>query len=257
VVVLVIAELDELAFQCLSRVELSMRGHESGTDSHDEGSPGGGGYNSALLNPVTTPDGLLHHVDHSLSSSNSLGGSGGSSRLNTIEQYLMKTEEGLHSHSRGALLRNSNDEQNINSVARDSQILHHPSPANIHEMVTLSLSRREYEAYLTFDYCIVRFNFVSMLLPLMNAKITGSNCGEESLFRVSEIGMFALMITRVLLNVYVDTMLTRHSKRSLLEYICNMCCSLLEHSLPCVGYVALMYLVFVDIFKPPMDDGGR
>src|SRR5690606_17579111 len=146
------------------------------------------------------------HHHHSLSSStatvNVSHGKGGSRHHNTIEQYLLKTEEGLQSQSRMA--RNSAGDHNINSsmMVRDSQILYHHSPANIHEMVTLRLTRREYDAYLTFDYFMVRLNFIAMLLPLLNAKITGANCGRDSLYRVSELGMFALMTSRVLLNVY-------------------------------------------------------
>lgn len=233
VVVLVIAELDELAFKCLARIEEPSSDHDQ--DHH---------VPVSVLRTPLTAEGREYH---SVNSSNS----------HAIEQYLLKTEEGLQGEQAARIpIHQSTDESSVQSnVLRQSLLqFHHSSPQSIQEMSTLRLSQREYEAYLNFDFWIVRCNFISMLLPLMNAKITGSNCGEHSLFRVSEIGMFSLMSTRILLNVYVDFILTRNRSKSLSDRVVHFVGSLFENALPCVAYVALMYLVFVEEFKPNEDD---
>jgi hypothetical protein len=95
-----------------------------------------------------------------------------------------------------------------------------------------------------------------MVLPLVHAKISGVHCGEGSRFRVSEIVMFTLLSSRVALNVYVDILLVNFARKrsSPFSMFRHVIWSLLEHSLPCVGYLAIMYMVFVRQLKPPLDD---
>ena len=65
-------------------------------------------------------------------------------------------------------------------------------------------SSSEYDAYLAYDYLIIRLNCIMMLLPLLNGKITGNNCSENSVYRVSELAMFGLFAIRVFLNIGFD-----------------------------------------------------
>lgn len=58
----------------------------------------------------------------------------------------------------------------------------------IHEYVDLYLTQIEKEAFELYDYYLVRLNFLSIILPLCHGKLTGSNCSENSFIRVSEIG---------------------------------------------------------------------
>jgi hypothetical protein len=78
----------------------------------------------------------------------------------------------------------------------------------------LSLSR---SVYLFYDYYILRLHYLAVVLPQLNGELTGRTCSEQSVYRVSEIGMFALFLI-------------------------------------CFIYPFLMYYVFVVKLKPTLDD---
>ena len=207
VIVLVIAELDELVFKSIVRIEL---------EEHDPA--------------------------HKQS-------------FDVTEEEAEKHEE----QDRHSLIPAFLPSVDIEASIRPSvfQHRHHDSPENIKEMISLSLNPTEYEVYTIFDYFIVRLNFVMMLLPLLNGKITGHNCSENSLFRVSEIAMCGLFCIRILLNIFIDVKLQVNrgkwqnwTDKSYFSLTPLVLWSLLEHSIPCVAYVALMYYVLVRELKP-------
>ena len=139
---------------------------------------------------------------------------------------------------------------------RPTLMLQYENPKDIHEMCALSLTPREHRAYLRYDFWVLRATFLSMLLPMVHSKLTGVHCGEGSRYRASEIVMCCLMGTRVLLNICIDLSLVNFKKKhaSPFSVFRHVIWSLLEHGLPCIGYVMLMYFIFVEHLKPPLDD---
>ena len=124
----------------------------------------------------------------------------------------------------------------------------HPHPL-------LGLTKRESRLVGTFSFLALKLNAVAMLGPLLVGKLTGAHCSERSFFRVSEIGMFLLMLSRVGLSVVMDHIHTQGRRGGgVWERACFLVGSLVEHCVPCLLYTALMYLVFVRMLKPPTDD---
>lgn len=201
VVVLVIAEIDELAFWCLKKTVLSN--HDP---SHTHGKIDA---EVTVYDPLSTSD-----VE------------------NTSLPPVSASLSSLSSH----LIDNGED---VN------QGIH------LSEATELTLSEVEKDAFLIYDYWILRLNCLSMIIPLTRGKLTGHNCSESSVIRVSEIGMIALLSTRMLLNVFLDLYISR--RKFSLASIRHGLWSLLEHGIPCLLYVFLMYAVFVEAFKPPTD----
>lgn len=128
-------------------------------------------------------------------------------------------------------------------------------PKNIRSMTKLYLNPDERNAIKLFDTIILRLNIISMLVPLMLGKLTGRNCSTHSRFRVSEIGMLFLMLSRVLVNTFIDVYLDRAWRNeTLLQRIIRVVSSFAEHALPCLIYVVIEYYLFVDFLKAPTDD---
>lgn len=275
VVVLLIAELDELVFLCIQKSEVSENfdrkrqsfdekflddeNHERvslRSNSHgSEGSAGAGG--AQTIKPFSGHD--IESIVETTGASSALPVITSAHTSDATQPLLYKSEDGtvstmMHAHRR----INSED---IEDSRRPSLLYngYHSSsgPANVKEMIALSLSHVEYDCYLVYDYFIIRLNVVTMLLPLLNGKITGRNCSEHSLYRVSEIAMFGLFAIRILLNVYVDLKLQfgRGKWKKTIEefpgaWVPLALWSMMEHLIPCICYVALMYFVFVEKLKP-------
>jgi hypothetical protein len=290
VVVLLIAELDELVFNCIQKAEVSenfdrkrQSFDEKFVDDEDHekisvksrSSHGSEELEEALAGAQTIRPFSNHEqsaVESALESAERghvHAVAGGISHAASPHEeakhpLLYKSEDGtisamMHTHGR----INSED---IEDSRRPSLLYnnYHSSigPANVREMIALSLSHVEYDCYLWYDYFIIRLNYIVMLLPLLNGKITGNNCSERSVYRVSEIAMFGLFTIRVLLNVYIDVKLQLARgkwRRTISEYPGAWAplafWSLVEHSVPCAAYMALMYFVFVKEFKPESTSG--
>lgn len=205
VVVLLIAEVDELSFLCLNRVVLSNKvgkKHDLHPGDREES------FSGALL--LTDP-------------------------MQSIQ--FSKIESDLHA--------GGHHESNAGHRAKEEE----EEESSLNHMTELELSERERDALLIFDFWIVRCNALAMIIPLVRGKLTGRNCSEDSFIRVSEIGMVLLMGSRVILNVYVDVFLSRSYNRGAKKFLIHFISSLFQHAAPCVAYLFLMYLVFVDKLK--------
>lgn len=255
VVVLLIAEADELLFHCLAKIELEIEfstDHSEVTEDEFPDITAAGGYShadmirtaSTLQHPLTHPE-PQPLVDHKAGT------------MNPIEHFFLKPE-GTHSSMKSA---GQNEASEPSDSGNDYMPLYGEgmtkSPRNIHEMTCLHLTKREYEAFVVYDYWILRCNVIAMLVPLLHGKLTGYNCSERSQIRVSEIGMLVLLISRVCLLIYVDNLMARHKLQGMWAVIRHTFWSLLEHGIPCLGYVGLMYFVFVVKLKPPPATGSE
>jgi hypothetical protein len=281
VVVLLIAELDELVFLCIQKSEISENfdrkrqsfdekflddeNHEKASArSHSRGSEGsGGGVGGAqTIKPFSSHD--IESIVESAGNEVAVVTNVHAAHTSEATQPLLyKSEDGTVSTMMHAQRRiNSEDIEDSRRPTLLYNSYHNSAgPANVKEMIALSLSHVEYDCYLVYDYFIVRLNFITMLLPLVHGKITGKNCSEHSVYRVSEIAMFGLFTIRILLNVYVDLKLQFARgkwKRTIAEYpgawVPLALWSVIEHLVPCVCYVALMYFVFVEKLKPEIPD---
>ena len=58
----------------------------------------------------------------------------------------------------------------------------------------------------------------------------------------------------ILLNVYVDIIIVKNKIKTYRDYFVVIFWSLVEHAIPCIAYVFLMYSVFVVKLKPSIDD---
>jgi len=116
---------------------------------------------------------------------------------------------------------------------------------------TVNLTPSETRASDIFtNYWILPSVSLSMLGPLMAGKLTGLHCSERSRFRVSEICLFLLLISRVVCNVLFDVSSSPRKPVSWQFYIT----SFFEHAVPCGSYVFILYFVLVKLLKPPSDD---
>jgi hypothetical protein len=256
VVVLLIVELDELVFICIQKAELEAahrtvaagRQPRASFDDQftDAESESGGGPGSVPYIPVAAEPLLPHPTKQE----EILAAGRHSEDLeNSSRPSLLTAPSGGGAHSQRQ--RRTVSQGQVEGTHRD---LHqgHDGPSDIKEMIAISFNQSEYEAYKVYDYWSLRLNYLVMILPLTNGKITGHNCSEKSLYRVSEIAMFGLFLIKIVLNVCVDLQLqlgrgkwkneVRANSLSLLPLVCW---SLLEHGVPCVAYLALMYNVFV------------
>lgn len=226
VVVLVVAELDELIFKVLEK----------------------GAY-VPVRSRCNSTSATVHRYDDSF----------------VDEEDEANIDSGVASHK---LLINKQEEllynEDIEDSRRPSVLYHnyktHSGPANIREMVALSLSPVENEIFLVCDNVMLFLNFFIITLPLLNGKLTGNNCSEHSRLRVSELAMLGLFSVRVLINIYVDIKLqasrgkwSEVTSTNRFAYLPLIFWSLLEHGLPCFAYTTLMYLVFVKELKPASD----
>jgi hypothetical protein len=220
VVVLVIAELDELAFKSLSSMELKESKHRHQmVESADDG-------DEVIQVGSDTGHAAIHRPNGDAVPSVVVSGGG---RQRKVE---LRGDHGDHGGFNG---------------------LHESEAQSVAESTELTLSKREKDVFLTYDYLIVRCNALAMVLPLTRGKLTGANCSELSFLRVSEIGMIFLLVCRVLLNVYVDLTLQKHKSKGYFFSFAFCISSLLEHAVPCVLYLVLMYFIFVKALKPPTE----
>jgi len=211
-VVLLVAELDELLFISLAKSDL--------TPNDREGSEIGGGSRDNSMTDGRDRETLIEEGVNELGAAG--GGNGHSS---TISSPV---------YDRSNTLTSRHHEERVHHVISDFTQLH--------------LSPKEQEAFNCWDFYIVRFNFLSMIVPLMHGKLTGLGCSKNSFIRVSEIGMLCLIISRVLLNVQVDMLIDRRFTISL-NGLRKVVWSTLEHGVPAYLYLLLMYLVFVERLK--------
>ena len=271
VVVLLIVELDELVFICIRKAELEASNREHGragrvsfddqfTDTESEAgiSPN---PNPTPYLPVVHSDSVIHsdltHQEPLLKQEEVLvsATAGGGRYSEDLEDSSRPSLLPTHDHRQGqrpdGQVCRRTDSQILNETVHRDLHQHH-GPSGIKEMTALAFNQSEYEAYKVYDYWSLRLNYIVMILPLTNGKITGHNCSENSLYRVSEITMFGLFLIKIVLNVYVDVKLQlgrgkwQHEVRAnSLSLLPLVFWSLLEHGVPCVAYLALMYNVFV------------
>ena len=117
---------------------------------------------------------------------------------------------------------------------------------------TVNLTPAETRASDVFtNYWLLPTVSLSMLGPLMVGKLTGIHCSERSRFRVSEISLFLLLISRVLCNVLFDVSSSSTRKPVSWQFYIT---AFFEHAVPCASYVFILYFVLVKLLKPPSDD---
>ena len=231
-VVLLVAELDELLFISLAKSDLTP--NDSDENGHGDGMSddreGGHGHGYGHRDRDRDRDTLIEE---------------GRNELGT------ETIISPPSSSSSPLLFPVYDRSNTLTSRHHEDRVHHM----INDFTQLHLSPKEQEAFNCWDFYIVRFNFLSMIIPLMHGKLTGFGCSENSFIRVSEIGMLCLMISRVLINVQVDMLIDKRFTVTA-SGLRKVVWSSLEHGVPAYLYLLLMYMVFVQRLKgsPPVEN---
>lgn len=245
VVVLLLADIDELAFQSISKLEISPENNERGHDYF--------GFHEHEYQHVDTNTSGNNYTCLNIKSD--VGITAVKSKVEVEVEVAASTSALVvgQGRGRGRGQEDDREEDEYDSYyepVRHSYIQHISSAKTLQEMTLMKLTSHEKNVFLTYDYIIMRLNMLSMIVPLTIGKITGYNCSIHSRFRVSEITMIMLMISRVLLNVYIDVRLVKHKFKGRFTVFRHMLWSLLEHGVPCALYLLLMYYVFIEKLKP-------